>query len=345
MLDISKNTKVFVYCPAQVVTGGAELLHQLVDLLNRQGRQAFIVYYGDKENEVPSAYSKYNIRVSDSVEDSEKNIVVFYEAVFDKIKNIKKAQIFLWWLSVDNFFIFGTDFINILDLCRYNLSFGLKIAIYRLFQLLFKGKNLFKNTFSIKWLKNLDAVNAYQSEYAQNFLINHGFKLTTPLSDYINTDFYTGFSTVDRENVVLYNPKKGFEFTKKLIERAKHINFLPLENMSREQLVNVFNRSKLYIDFGYHPGKDRLPREVALNGCCVITGMRGSARFFEDVPLANVFKFDEKAAGVDSIIARIDGVLANYEKIIPKYDFYRTQILSEKEIFEEQVRRIFKVNS
>jgi len=73
--------------------------------------------------------------------------------------------------------------------------------------------------------------------------------------------------------------------------------------------------------------------------------MRGSARFFEDVPLANVFKFDEKAAGVDSIIARIDDVLANYEKIIPKYDFYRTQILSEKEIFEEQVRRIFKVNS
>jgi len=145
--------------------------------------------------------------------------------------------------------------------------------------------------------------------------------------------------------VVLYNPKKGFEFTKKLIERAKHIDFLPLENMSREQLVNVFNRSKLYIDFGYHPGKDRLPREVALNGCCVITGMRGSARFFEDVPLANVFKFDEKAAGVDSIIARIDDVLANYEKIIPKYDFYRTQILSEKEIFEEQVRRIFKVNS
>lgn len=345
MLDISKNTKVFVYCPAQVVTGGAELLHQLVDLLNRLGRQAFIVYYGDKGNEVPSAYNKYNIRVADSVEDSEKNIVVFYEAVFDKIKTIKKAQIFLWWLSVDNFFIFGTDFINILDLCRYNLSFGLRIAMYRLYQLLFKGKNLFKNTFSIKWLKNLDAVNAYQSEYAQNFLINHGFKLTTPLSDYINTDFYTGFSTLNRENVVLYNPKKGFEFTKKLIDKAKHIDFLPLENMSREQLVRVFNKSKLYIDFGYHPGKDRLPREVALNGCCVITGMRGSARFFEDVPLANAFKFDEKAAAVDSIIARIDNVLANYEELIPKYDFYRSQILSEKDIFEEQVKRIFKVNS
>jgi len=345
MLNIGKNTKVFVYCPAQVVTGGAELLHQLVDLLNKQGLSAFIVYYGDKGNQVPLAYNNYNIKVADLVEDNAENVIVFYEAVFDKIKAIKKAQVFLWWLSVDNFFIFGTNFINIADLCRFNLSFGLKIAFSRCYQLIFKGRNLFRNTFSIKWLRNLDAVNAYQSEYAQNFLINNGFKLTTPLSDYINTDFYTGFSTKNRENIVLYNPKKGFEFTKRLISNTKHLNWVPLENMTREQLVTLFNESKLYVDFGYHPGKDRLPREVALNGCCVITGMRGSARFFEDVPLANEFKFDENKSSIDSISRRIEEVLANYEELVPKYDYYRAQILSEKEIFEEQVKQIFKVNS
>lgn len=345
MLNIRKNTKVFVYCPAQVVTGGAELLHQLVDLLNKQGLSAFIVYYGDRGNEIPLAYNNYDINVSDSIDDSEENVVVFYEAVFDKIRGVKKAQVFLWWLSVDNFFIFGTNFINIADLCRFNLFFGLKIALSRCYQLLFRWKNVFRNTFSIKWLRNLDAVNAYQSEYAQNFLINNGFKLTTPLSDYINTEFYTGFSKENRKNIVLYNPKKGFEFTKRLISNAKQLNWVPVENMTREQLVAIFNESKLYIDFGYHPGKDRLPREVALNGCCVITGMRGSARFFEDVPLANEFKFDENKASTSSILRKIEEVLVNYEELVPKYDYYRDQVLNEKEIFEKQVKLIFKVNS
>lgn len=345
MLDISVDTKIFVYCPADVVTGGAELLHQLVDLLNNQALDAYIIYYGKDGAKVPVAYRDYTIKVADSVEDESKNVVVFYEAAFDRIKELRNAQIFLWWLSVDNFYIYGTNIINIRDLCRFDFLFGLRIAMSRCFQLLFKGKNLFRQTFSINWLTKLNAVNAYQSEYAQNFLINHGFKLTTPLSDYINTDFYKGFSTSNRKNNILYNPKKGLAFTKKLIAHNPNLNWIPLENMTREDLVKVFNESKLYVDFGYHPGKDRLPREVALNGCCVITGMRGSARFFEDVSLMNAYKFDQSDASVSSIVEKIEDVLAHYEDQVSNFDLYREQILNERKVFEEQVKKIFKIKS
>ena len=51
--------------------------------------------------------------------------------------------------------------------------------------------------------------------------------------------------------------------------------------MTPEQVVDLMSESKVYIDFGNHPGKDRIPREAVINGCCVITGVRGSARFKE----------------------------------------------------------------
>ena len=38
--------KVYVLCPSDTVTGGIELLHQLVDVLRNQNIEAFIKYIG-----------------------------------------------------------------------------------------------------------------------------------------------------------------------------------------------------------------------------------------------------------------------------------------------------------
>jgi len=343
MLNITERTKIFVYCPAGVVTGGAELLHQLVDLLNRNHLNAFIVYYGSGIPNIPDAYKDYNIKMALLVEDLNDNVVVFYEAVFDRLKSVNRAQILLWWLSVDNFFLFGGEHLKLSDIVRFDFFFGFKVFSYRLYQLIFRRKNLFKNLISIKWLSEIDAINAYQSEYAQNFLINNAFKLTVPLSDYINTDFYSGSPLIKSSNTILYNPKKGLEFTEKIIKRLPDYEWIPLQNMSREQLVKVFAESKLYIDFGYHPGKDRLPREAALNGCCVITGIKGSARYFEDVPIINKYKFEQSDSSVDSIIQMINTLMADYESHTKDFDFYRAQILREKNQFESQAKLIFNI--
>ena len=56
--------KIFVVCPANLVTGGPELLHQFVDSLNTQGADAYLLYYPFDSNAlVPNAYQMYDVKI------------------------------------------------------------------------------------------------------------------------------------------------------------------------------------------------------------------------------------------------------------------------------------------
>lgn len=346
MLKFYSDTKIYVPCPAGVVTGGAELLHQLVGYLNDHGRDAFIVYFGssmqDDRNAIPEDYSGYSIRVAAEVVNSLHNIEVIYEGIFNTIYDHPATQKILWWLSVDNFYLCSRNFLSPFDYMRYDLKNGMKI-LYKMLKHLLLFRNDFKSRLSLKELASIDAINAYQSEYAQDFLQQHGFPNVLPLKDYINTDHCKAFDKTIKENIVLYNPKKGLEFTKRLMREAPDISWIPLQGMSREQLIEVVRKAKVYVDFGYHPGKDRLPRECAMNGCCVITGKRGSAAFFEDVSVSGKYKFDEKIVKTNDIISTIRWTLANYDMAIDDFQYYRASIAYEKEEFESQIKKLFLI--
>ena len=111
--------------------------------------------------------------------------------------------------------------------------------------------------------------------------------------------------------------------------------------MNREQLLETFQTSMLYIDFGNHPGKDRLPREAALNGCCIITGRRGAAKNDVDINIPSCYKFDEYKEPLSNVIDKIRYVLGNYESCISDFDSYKQMILGEKEEFEHQIDLLF----
>lgn len=70
---------------------------------------------------------------------------------------------------------------------------------------------------SLNSLSSERYVSLYQSEYAHHFLYTKGFKYVLPLKDYINTEFYEIPKVSGRENIVLYNPAKGMEYTRQLI--------------------------------------------------------------------------------------------------------------------------------
>ena len=74
--NISENSKIYVYCPSGIITGGVELLHQLVDIINQNGGNAFIVYYGNQPHSIPNEYKKYNIKITEQIIDIEDNILV-----------------------------------------------------------------------------------------------------------------------------------------------------------------------------------------------------------------------------------------------------------------------------
>ncbi len=342
MLRITQETKVYVHCPANVVTGGAELLHQLVSILNNNNVDAYVVYFGDKNAKIPTDYDCYNIKVAPKVIDFKANIEVIYEGRFDLIRVNKNTQKLLWWLSVDHFYICSIPFLSPIDIFKYNKKLALKALVIQIIAFVSKGDKALFFPLKVSELKNLEAINGYQSEYAQNFLQNNGFKEIMALKDYINPEhIYDTTLKEKKKNIILYNPKKGFEFTSKIIAAAPQFEWIPLKGMSRKELITKLKEAKIYIDFGYHPGKDRLPRECAMNGCCIITGYRGSAGFFEDVMLSSKYKFKDKKEEIPRIISLIEWIFNNYNDAIEDFDVYRKCIRDEKIEFETEVAKIF----
>ena len=340
MLKITESTKIFVHCPAGVVTGGAELLHQIVNELNNNGLNAYIVYFGGGKHELPKDYECYNIQIADQVEDVIENVEVIYEGRFDFAFETYHTQKILWWLSVDNFYHCSKRTLVPADMFEFSAKLGFKALFHRVVALCAFWKKHPK-FISIEKLRNLNVLNAYQSEYAQNFLQNKGFKTVAALKDFINTDHIGSFDVKKKEDIVLYNPKKGIEFTKKMIAASPDLKWIPLQGMSRTELIQVLKKAKVYVDFGNHPGKDRLPRECAMNGCVIITGMRGSAGFYEDVMLPARYKFNEPKSCISDIVETIRISLDDYSNAINEFAAYRNMISGEKAEFELQTARIF----
>ena len=111
--------------------------------------------------------------------------------------------------------------------------------------------------------------------------------------------------------------------------------------MTRKEVIETLQRAKVYMDFGNHPGKDRLPRESAILGCCVITGKRGSARYFEDVPIPEQYKFEDKEESIPTIVERIRDCLENFEERYKDFDYFRQVIREEPKKFLEDLKKIF----
>ena len=95
------------------------------------------------------------------------------------------------------------------------------------------------------------------------------------------------------------------------------------------------------MDFGFHPGQDRLPREAALLKNCIITNKEGSAAFYKDVPIAEEFKFLEKRENYEKIREKIDRIFESFPKELEKFKFYRKFLLSQEKKYEKQISKLF----
>lgn len=320
-------------CPQKTKTGGTELLHQLYYQLSQFRSDVYLVYSGSTEIRANQAFIQYIVNAPISVEmieDKEENLLIVPEIYYKQLaafKNMKKA---IWWLSVD-FFLQENSFID-----RMRIK-GIGSALKNLFLGNLKDKT--------ELIKKAD-LHYCQSYYAIDFLKKKGIKEESIiyLSDYVNDLYLESFSNVEftnRENFVVYNPKKGKKFTKKLMLKAPQINWVSIQNMTNEQVHDLLCKSKVYIDFGNHPGKDRIPREAALSGCCVITGRRGAANYFQDVCIPDKYKFIDSRKSMPKIIEQINDCLNNYNFLVMDFADYRKSILQEKEKFESDVKTIF----
>ena len=268
-MQIYSDTKIYMMCPANIHSGGPELCHQLVSQLLQFGVDAYIFYLAagrggfNSENPIDEFYKKYHLPYVLEIEDDSKNILIFNESAngwYYYFKNVRKI---FWWMSVDNCIR------NISQLILNRTKNALAEPMPKLFY--------FEKDGTEHWV---------QSEYARQFCLLNAIPKDKIyfVEDYLNQAFLSNADKIEldkKKNVVTFNPVKGAEVTSRLIALSKERKFkgswIAIENMTPSEVQALLARAKVYIDFGNHPGKDRIPREAALSGCVIITGTRGAA--------------------------------------------------------------------
>jgi hypothetical protein len=316
---------------SQTAYGGLESLHQLHYNLLQLGYTSKMVYYPyEKKDCIHPNYLKYKPDVSTNINDSEINVLIVPEVFTFHLYKYKRIRKVIFWLSVDNYYK---------GMPKETVYLKLKklFGVYDFFDL----KRKKRDDYAIYHLA--------QSRYALNFLMNEGVSALKVgfITDYIHPTFYSDFDQSEisnKENIVLYNPIKGFEFTKVLIESAPDLKWIPLINMTPEEVKKCLIRGKVYIDFGNHPGKDRFPREATLLSCCIITGLRGSAFYEEDVGIPVNYKFKDDVKEANEIIILIKRIFENYSSHINNFDNYRQILIKEPEYIKNDIRNCFLIS-
>ncbi|MHB1282739.1 MAG: hypothetical protein ACYCZI_02550 [Metallibacterium scheffleri] len=321
-----KYSKILVCCSTSV-TGGPELLHQLVHELRHIGHDAYIAYYPfDQTHHCPEPYRCYDAPQSQLMDESDV-LVVMPEVATWIGRHLKNAQGAIWWLSVDNY------------LERRGESW------LRDFYMHMKGfvrpRNFSQRKMTIFTMKKY--LHFFQSEYAMEFLARRGVS-GLMLTDYLSDIYLDGVDNVnlsEKQNIICFNPKKGIKKTDTLRRAYPELEFVPIQGLNRDGVYGLLCRSKIYMDFGNHPGKDRLPREAAMAGCCVITGRRGSARNSTDVPLPQRFKLDDSGDGyIAAFGPLVREVFSGFSGSYRELAEYREKIKQEKAVFKQEVRDI-----
>lgn len=333
MPQINQETKFYIACPANFASGGPEDLHQLAGELRNNGFTVFMHYLEYKKKKFPSPihkeYDHFQLPYAEKVENDPQNVLIYPETycLFLWDKKYSKVQKVVWWLSVTNFFLTLKKRQDYLE--RKNKNFF---------------KRLYKNQTvpTIENVKNTSALHLAHSYFSLDFLKQNNFKILGQVQDYMDDMFYENEEIRSKkEDIVIYNGVKNGEFLEKIKLQSADIKWFEMKNMTLLEIAECMKKAKVYVDFGYHPGKEKMPREACLLDCCLIIGKEGSAKFKEDMPIKDEYHFEKEEQNIPQIINVIRDCLLNYYTKINDFSDYKNILLLEKETFSSDVKKTF----
>lgn len=282
-------------CPANCVTGGPEAIHEFVSQLNKiDGVHARICYCDIRSfPPQPEEYASYGCDYVTDLPEAYDGVLIVPEIWANRVLEYPQCKKAIYWLGVDAYASWTPE----------------------------SERGAF--------LQDENILHIAQSEYALDFLRKLGVRHTVKCTDMLNADFYEAYHEEERSDVVLFNPAKATPFMRELMDHCSGISFKPLQNMTRAEMIDTMRHSKLYVDFGEFPGRERIPREAALCGCCLITSKIGSADYYED--FAHDYKFDSKSGHIWAIVRKIRHVLDNYDECRKDFDNFRQVLKADRD--------------
>ncbi|TFC89876.1 hypothetical protein [Cryobacterium sp. TMT4-31] len=332
--------KIFVVCPRGVRTGGPEALHQLVSTLRELGQEAFLTPRpGTEYAATIDAYDHYAAPWTSTIEDVSGNAVVTSEYVMPYLGTFKHAERFCWWLSIDNSPMFkeqrrAHDF-WVSERERVSQQTKLRL-LGRL-----KSARRYANG-EAKLMRSVKHLS--QSHYAWAFLYSHLNLLSTVLSDFTPLEVIRSVPQIpsaDRGRTIAYNPKKAATITDQLRQSYPTAEFIPLAGMTGQQVIEVLASTAVYLDLGYHPGKDRMPREAAMAGAISLVARRGSGAYTADVPIPWEHKISPEGDVLKNARDALERTFDDLEGNYARQDHYRTVIAGERDNFRHEVKAAF----
>ena len=318
--------RYYIACPYNTFTGGPTLAHQMCDMLRWQEQDAKMYYYSGNDfvsswdDIVNTPLGIYHTKCASFKQeaDTEDSVILVPETNWNLIQSFKHATCYVWWMSV-YYYEWTTDWFDE------------------------KTNNWFKKEYAPNTLHFVQSKYAY--DYCKDTLHIPEDNIHY-LTDYID-QIYTHPHNIQMhcKDSVFYNPAKMSDGQSKLMEKYPQFDWVPITNMDKEEISSVFGNGKVYVDFGHHPGKDRMPREAAASKCCIITNKEGAAGNDADVLINDEYKFDNVLYQLDDIAKLIKDCIENYDKRIKDFARYRMAIKTEKRRFEQEVKNFIAVTS
>jgi hypothetical protein len=318
---MSKN--IYIICPPKKATGGPEALHQLGYILNSLGFNAKMLYSKYKIDPVHPFYKNYNVPYTMSIKDSVDNVIIIPESMTNLIAKYPLSQKKIWWLSL--------DFYEILMNSREKKKNWIRKLLVP-----------YKHT-EYRFEPNKTVTHWYQSQRTKEFLLTK--KLDNEIAylcDYVTELFFDNLpETFSKENIITYNPKKGLDKIQNYITLLPQYKWIPLSGMSREEMRDTLRKAKLHIDFGYFPGRDKIPREALISGVCLLTGREGTSAYKEDLGIPEKYKLHENEITTDKILELINYTMNNYDSVFDEFKDFRTFVINEKKNMIENAKKLF----
>lgn len=305
--------KIIHFCPSSVATGGTESIHKLVSEFNKiEDVEAKILYVGkDLSNPQPKEYEEYGCEYITELPEGYKEVVIFPEIWANKViePEYKDCVTAVNWAGVDVY--------------DWNVPPS--------------QRGLF--------LQNEKTVHLCQLQYAVDHLKKLKVKNIMRISDVLNDAFFEDYREFYRKDIVLYNPSpsKMTRFTHTVKQRLiteYGVQCIPLEGYNREELIELMKKAKLYIDFGVFSGRERLPRESAVCGCCIITSNSGAAGYHEDLAIPDKYKFGEE--NINDAMRMAKEILKNFRLHQTEFYEYVDSIQKDRLLLPEQCKEVVR---
>ena len=298
---MGRNVRIHIVCPSDDVTGSAESLHQFGRAAATLGYDARIAYGGDPVfGAVASAFRSYGLRNDQDVTDAAGLVVLTAHTDVAAVEGLSAARKLVWWLRLDE--TAGADVERALALPG--------------------------------------AVHIAQSEYARRFLAARGVAAGL-VGDYVPASFVdhaTALVPATKLDTVLYNPDPTDAFTPQLVEASRGVlQWVPVAGLAPAEVAELMAYSKVYVDFGAHAGRTRMPREAIAAGCAVITGSRGAGGNELDLALPEGFRFDESVAEIRDVLNRIALTVLEFDGAVPAFTGPRAALAGQEVEFRGAV--------